>query len=309
MKKILFILFLACCFVACDNTPKIEKEAKLRCNDLFMELAKDPSSVKLSNFRAVYTTDSICILHLVFTAKNGLGVETSDDVEYIYFIGDDNKIYESYVDLSENDSVFLNKAALDMQKKGSFYEGFNYDKAIKHRVITQLNEEGRVVGNPNEIVDIKPLVQTGKWEIKYYKNEFGEYSDNSYLVLTGTGVFSNSATTNSDMSAILFVDKESVSLRLIEYRSSVVKDDDSFDLKIKDTAGEIISFKLYNTKSGYIYFTNSSYFGKNYDKIINILNKEGVIRCSGVMYDSYSSSSYTFSFNLSGYGEAIKYVK
>lgn len=308
MKKLSFILLLACIVAACNTTPKIEKAAQEQCTKLFTELAKDPASVKLTDFRTVYRTDSICILHLVFTAKNGLGMETSDDMEYIYFIGDDNNIYESYVDLSENDSIYLNEAELNNIKKLTFYSNLDYADAMKHRVISQLNEEGRVVGKPEAAVDLKPLVNTGKWTLKYYKDEFGEYSNDKYLVLTGSGVFSNSATTNSEMSAILFVDKENISLRLIEYRSSVVKDDDSFDMKVKDCNGEITKFSLYNTKSGYIYFSNSSYFGNNYDKIKKVLDKEGVIRCSGTMYNSYSSSSYTFSFDLTGYKEALSFL-
>lgn len=293
---------------ACSTTPKIEKNAQEQCTKLFTELAKDPSSVKLSDFRTVYRTDSICILHLVFTAKNGLGVETSDDMEYIYFIGENNNVYESYVDLSENDSIFMNEQALNAIKPYTFYKNLNYSNALKQRVIAQLNESGRVVGNPSAIVDLEPLVKTGKWTLKYYKDEFGEYGDEKYLVLRGNGVFSNSATTNSEMSAILFVDKDGVSMRLIEYKSSVVKDDDSFDLKIKDANGEVTNYSLYNSKSGYIYFTNSSYFGNNADKIRKLLDQEGIIRCSGKMYDSYSSSSYTFTFDLSGYKAALTFL-
>lgn len=308
MKKFTFIFLLACLVAACNTTPKIEKAAQEQCSKLFTELAKDPESVKLTDFRTVYKTDSICILHLVFTAKNGLGMETSDNMEYIYYTGEDGNIYESYVDLSQNDSIYLNETELNNVKKLTFYSDLNYEDAMKHRIISQLNEEGRNVNTPDAVVNLKPLVNTGKWTLKYYKDEFGEYSNDKYLVLSGSGVFSNSATTNSEMSAILFVDKENISLRLIEYRSSVVKDDDSFDMKVKDSNGEITKFSLYNTKSGYIYFSNSSYFGNNYDKIKKVLEKEGVIRCSGTMYDSYSSSSYTFSFDLTGYKEALSFL-
>ena len=308
MKKIPLMLLFMLLVTACSTTPKIEKNAQEQCTKLFTELAKDPSSVKLSDFRTVYRTDSLCILHLVFTAKNGLGVETSDDMEYIYFIGENNNVYESYVDLSENDSIFMNEQALNAIKPYTFYKNLNYSNALKQRVIAQLNESGRVVGNPSAIVDLEPLVKTGKWTLKYYKDEFGEYGDEKYLVLRGNGVFSNSATTNSEMSAILFVDKDGVSMRLIEYKSSVVKDDDSFDLKIKDANGEVTNYSLYNSKSGYIYFTNSSYFGNNADKIRKLLDQEGIIRCSGKMYDSYSSSSYTFTFDLSGYKAALTFL-
>lgn len=307
MKKIPFILLLALIITACDSTPKIEKVAQDQCTKLFTELAKEPSSVKLTDFRTVYRTDSICILHLVFTAKNGLGFDTSDDVEYIYVIGDNN-VYESYVDLSENDSIYMNEAALNAIKPYTFYKHLDYASAMKQRIIAQLNESGRVVGNPNAVVDIEPLVKTGKWTLKYYKDEFGEYGDEKYLVLRGSGVYSNYATTNSNMSAILFVDKDGVSMRLLEYSSLVVKDDDSFDLKIKDAEGDIVNFSLYNSESGYIYFSNSSYFGNNADKIRRVLDKEGIIRCSGRMYNSYSSSTYTFTFDLTGYKAALTFL-
>lgn len=291
-----------------DSTSKIEIYAKQRCSDLFTGLANDPSSVKLSDFRTVYKTDSICILHLKFTAKNRFGVETSDNMEYIYFIGTENKVYESYVYLSSSDSIYLNETALNLLKKGTFYEELDYQNAMKHRIISQLNKEGRVV-NSTESVNIEPLVKTGKWEIEYYKDEFGEYGNSSYLILMGSGVFSNSIATNSDLSAILFVDKGSISLRLIEYRMVVVKNDDTFSLKIKDVDGVVMKFKLYNTESGYMYFTNSDSFGKQYTDMLKILQKEGTIRCSGEMYNSYSSSSYTFSFNLDGFNEAMLYVQ
>lgn len=306
MRKLL-ILLLTCTIVSCSS-PSLEKVAKKQCTILLTEVAKDPSSVKLTNFRTVYQTDSLCILHAVFTAKNGLGVETSDDIEYIYYVGNDNNVYESYLDLSEEDSIFVNEQDMQVVNRYTFYKDLDYKDAIKQRVINQLNTNGRVVGNKELNVNIEPIINIGQWELKYYKDEFGEYSNNKYLVLVGTGVFSNSATTNSEMSAILFVDKTSVSMRLVEYSSLVVKDDDKFNLKIKDNDGSVTRFEMYNSESGYMYFTNSSYFGQRYNNIITILDKEGIIRCNGIMSNSYSSSSYTFSFDLNGYKEAMKYI-
>lgn len=308
MKKHLFLLILAWLIVACNGTSKIVKDATQQCNNLMTELAKDPSSVKLSNFRTVYQTDSICILHFVFTAKNGLGVERSEDAEYIYYVGIDN-VFESYNDLSQNDSIYINESTANQIKKNTFYENLDYANVLKHRVISHLNNHGRVVGDSNQEVNIAPILKTGNWELSSYENEFGESSDKKYLVLMGTGVFSNSATTNSDLTAILFVDSANVSMRLVEYNSSVVKDEMSFDLKVKQENGKISTFSLYNSSSGNIQFTNSDYFGKRYDDIINILNEEGKILCSGVMSNSYSASSYQFSFDLNGYKEAVKYLK
>jgi hypothetical protein len=46
MKKLLFVLSLVCFLSACDKTAKIEKAAQDQCNKFFMEIAKDPESVK-----------------------------------------------------------------------------------------------------------------------------------------------------------------------------------------------------------------------------------------------------------------------
>ena len=161
-----------------------------------------------------------------------------------------------------------------------------------------------IVGNSNDKVNVKPSAKTGEWELEYYKDEFGEYTGRSYIALTGNGVFSNYAATDKDMSAILSVDKSSISLRLVEYKRWVQKEEGTFTLKIKDTSGSITKFRLYNTKSGYMKFTNN-----DYTDMLNILKREGVIRCSGELTNSYRSNSYTFSFNLNGFNEAVSLVK
>lgn len=152
--------------------------------------------------------------------------------------------------------------------------------------------------------DIEPPVNTGEWELEYYKNEFGEITDKSYIVLVGNGVFSNSATTDDEMSAILLVDQSSISLQLVEYNWHVVKEDYPFNLKIKDANGNIIKFRLHNTKSGYIRFTNN-----NYTNMLTFLKNEGTIRCSGEMHRFSRINPYTFSFNLDGFNEALSLVK
>ena len=308
MKKI-FFLIIACIMISCESVTKIEKEAKESCSKMLMELAKDPTSVQLTNFRTVYQTDSVCILHLVFSAQNNLGVMVSDEMEYIYYV-DNTQKYEVCVNLNEQDSIFLNEEELNKIKQYTFYYHLNYHDAIKHRVITQLNKKGRVVGHLNEPVNLSPLVNTGKWELKYYKNEFGEYTNEKYLTIEGVGTFSNSAATNSELTALLFVEKNSIALRLIEYNYLVVKNDDWFSMKIKDSNENIEYFnEMWNNSHGNIYFYDSKSFGYNYEKILKILQKEGIIRCNGRMSNEYSSSTYTFSFDINGYNEALKYIK
>ena len=152
--------------------------------------------------------------------------------------------------------------------------------------------------------EIDPPINTGEWNIEYYQDEFGEVTNNSYIELVGSGIFSNYAATDKEMSAILIVDKSSISLSLVEYRHWVMKEDAIFDLKIKDSNENITKFRLRNTRSGSIKFTNN-----NYTKMMSILKNEGTIRCSGELHNSYRSNPYTFSFNLDGFNEALSLVK
>ena len=92
---------------SCSKSAKLEKVAKEQMEATFKEIARDPSSVSLSNIETVYSDDSLCILHCDFSAKNGLGAEVKDKCEYI-FISSNGKNYESYMEISKNEEgVFV----------------------------------------------------------------------------------------------------------------------------------------------------------------------------------------------------------
>ena len=50
------------------------------------ELAKDPSSVQISDIKTMYANDSICILHFKFSAKNSFGAMRTSMYEYVYLV-------------------------------------------------------------------------------------------------------------------------------------------------------------------------------------------------------------------------------
>ncbi|MBR8760359.1 hypothetical protein IX308_000471 [Porphyromonas levii] len=95
MRKIMYFstLLLVCCLVvACSQSSKLESAAKKQMEATFKEMAKDPSSVKLSNMETVFSDDSLCIIHVDFSAKNGLGTEVKDRCEYIYISSNGKKL-------------------------------------------------------------------------------------------------------------------------------------------------------------------------------------------------------------------------
>jgi hypothetical protein len=301
---VLFVLALC----SCSQKSKLESMAKDQMGKTFKEIAKDPESVKLSNLETVYSDDSLCIIHVDFTAKNGLGSEIKDRCEYI-FISSNGKNYESYQEIAnEEDGIFVSVEKYNKKKKGTIYETLDYEPGIRYLAAIYVNENGREAGNSEgESFSIPVPTGTGSWEMKSYKDEFGEESASKYLVLMGNGVFSNSATTNSKMAAVLFTEKSGdFSFKLIEYSSSVVKSDDSYEYRIKDSEGDVHEMILYNDEeSGQM----SSWSFEYKETMKKILNKGGVITVSVRERNSYfTPNTYLFKLDVTGYDKAISFL-
>lgn len=293
---------------SCSQSTKTSNEAKSAMEACIKELAKNPESVRLTKVSPVYENDSLTILHFDFTAKNGLGMESTDKMEYVYLVQGDKK-YEAIHEVGA-DSVFVSTPTWEKNRKGNIYESLDYDGAIRYLAATYINGNGRVVGDKARDQEVKISVptQTGSWELKNYSDEFGEPTEKNYLVLMGEGIFSNSATSNSKLQVVFFIDDDSFSFRLFEYGSSPVKDDDhAYVTRIKDRDGIVHDFRLWNSgQSGQIGPMFSS--SENYKELSEILKKGGEIIVT-MKYSSYSDSDYRFKLDVDGFSNAIKYVK
>ena len=86
MKRIKVLVVLSVCILmlSCSKSAQIKGEAQKQMEQTFKEVAKDPSSVKLSNSTVVFNDDSLCIIHVDFSAKTGLGTEAKSRYEYIF---------------------------------------------------------------------------------------------------------------------------------------------------------------------------------------------------------------------------------
>ena len=267
---------------------------------VFNEIAKDPSSVKIANVNAVFSNDSLCIFHFNFTAKNGLGMETTSKMEYVY-METGGKKYEAYNTL-DADSVYQDQVTFEKKKVGKIYENLPYESAMFYRAAILANNNGRVVGDKDgeEEISIPIPTNTGFWELGNYIDEFGEETPNRYLRRGGKGVFSNSATTGSRMTAYLVVDRKNITFRFVEYDDHVVKDDESCEMKIKDSYGDVHEITLYNSRDGQMTTFSD-------EKVKDILKKGGKITCSAEM-GKYSKSKYLFKMDVSGYEEAYEFI-
>lgn len=303
MKKLSYLIctLMAVLISSCANKAKaLKEEAEKAMPQVFSEVAKDPGSVKISNVKTVFSNDSLCIFHFNLTAKNGLGMETTRKMEYVY-METEGKKYEAYNTL-DADSVYQDQATFEKKKVGKIYENLPYESAMFYRAAILANNNGRVVGDKDgeEEISIPIPTKTGFWELGNYVDEFGEKTSNRYLRLGGKGVFSNSATTGSRMTAYLVVDRKNVTFRFVEYDDHIVKDDESCEMKIKDSYGDIHEITLYNSRDGQMTTFSD-------EKVKDILKKGGKITCSAEM-GKYSKSKYLFKMDVSGYEEAYEFI-
>jgi hypothetical protein len=313
MKKISTFLALSFAvlfifFSCCNPSSKIEKAAQAQVQATLTELAKDPSSVKFDNIQTKFLNDSLCILQMNWTAKNGLGHEITDHIEY-YYIGSKGKFYEAYQEFSGDGAIFCTEEQYNKQKKGKIYESLSYDEGLRYLTALFTNTSGREAGNSGSgtfVIDVP--TGTGQWDLKAYTDEFGEEGNEKYLILRGTGTFSNSATTGSNLSALLFVGKGGdFSFRLIEYNSHVVKSNDNYSYHIKDSEGEVYDMILLNNySSGQM----SSWRSSDVTTMSTILNKGGVFTVAvRELYAYGTPSTYLFKMDATGFGKAIQYLQ
>jgi hypothetical protein len=146
------------------------------------------------------------------------------------------------------------------------------------------------------------------WKIGEFVDEFKKPTGDKYVsVDVYNGIFSNSATTNSKLYAVVQVTKEDIGIMLWEYGSNLVKgiyDYNEYSITILDQAGK----KHY--MSGTLYEGSTRvYIDNKYEaEMLQILQKDGEI--SFYLEDSkYSVSTYLFTINCDGFLSLYAQIK
>ena len=140
----------------------------------------------------------------------------------------------------------------------------------------------------------------GNWVIKYYVDEFNEYTDIKYITTSSdiVGTFSNSATTNSLLKARFLIDAENVAIKLFEYGSSTVKSyyTATYKITMKDTAG------TKHTIYGVMYDGGDRVnIKEEYEElVINTLKKPGTVSFY-LVESKYTTSTYLFTVNTGNF--------
>lgn len=145
----------------------------------------------------------------------------------------------------------------------------------------------------------------GIWKTSYYVDDFGEPTKEGFVGAVCEGVFSNSATTNSDLGVKFLIDESSIRIQLYEYaRNHPIKGEGILVFKAK-RGDEILEFKTYNSDSG-----NNTVDNEYYDLLISFLQKGGEIKFIAETSSSYSLSEYKFTLIDASYiKEALLYIK
>lgn len=302
------VILLCLMFWACSQVNTTSKEAEAQLPVAIAAWAKDPTSVKLKDIKTMYTNDSLSILHANVMGKNGLGHEVTNRIEYVY-LNTEGNIYDAVCELTD-DSVYQDIETWEKTKNEKIYKKLDYDNALAYRAIMCINENGRDINDKfnEKSVNLRVPTNTGRWKLHTTTDKFGEKTNVKYLTVIGEGKFSNSATSGSRLSVVLFWMGESCCIRLLEYGTNVAKDGGGpYEVRIKDGNGKEYPLMLFYNDEADGDICPLDLTAKTNNTIKDILEKGGDVTFS-VKYDKYTFNSYQFKVNVDGFSDAVKFL-
>ena len=184
--------------------------------------------------------------------------------------------------------------------------GNNYDYKNKNNDSnTSTTSNYKLSTTPSE----KPKLLEAPWTFDRFVDEFGDKTGRQYMVLSITGTFSNSATTNSCLTVDLVITSNSADFRLYEYcRIHPVKnfhsDGTLYTMKTKDQAGVRHDFYLKNYEEALVFYQMFS-DSPGEKEFQNLLTKSTLLKVH--MYETENQTTeYNFNINCIGYNKAFK---
>ena len=137
-------------------------------------------------------------------------------------------------------------------------------------------------------------ISYGQWKTYEYKDEFGDLTGDTFEAFQASGIFSNSATTNSECGFLFKHDvDQSYTIVIYPYNGSTSERfvDNTFQVvKIKTDDG-IKTIQAFVTDRGEVYFSRESY-----TELRDIISKPGDYFFLLNYEDDYSDSRYRFKF-------------
>ncbi len=212
----------------------------------------------------------------------------------------------------ENLEGYQKLEALESKRSTSYYSDLSTQKINTYKTAC----DAKLKAMEDERKRIEELNKTGDWAYGSYVDDFGDKTGEGFISQTVMGLFSNSATTNSDLRVRMFIsnadlNQERPSFRLYEYNGNnavkgVYSDSNPVTCRIKDENGSIFNLTLY-TAQGFESFSIDQ-DGKNkanVDALKEIIRNEGSVQFSCVE-DRYRSTKYFFKLDFKYFGNIVR---
>ncbi|MEI7675750.1 MAG: hypothetical protein WCJ03_03130 [Bacteroidales bacterium] len=149
-----------------------------------------------------------------------------------------------------------------------------------------------------------PVKTENYWNVTHYTDEFGEETKQKVIrSVDYYGKFSNSATQDSRLRVIFFIEGEtSMSIKLFEYdNTNPVKHctEDGYRMKVRNSTGEDLVIRGEN------YSDRINFGRRDTKKFTSLLKKNSILKIYIAEISQYSRSSYQVTINPSGFKEAL----
>lgn len=222
----------------------------------------------------------------------------NENGQWVVYLGEKKKSLLAKI-ISNEINNNLGKAYVQCEKALELYP----EDSLFQKKLVQI--EADIKENAAKKREEKKLYATqGKWKLKYFVDEFNEKTKAGYIELRDVdGTFSNSATDNSKLTAILLVtDKNEVQIFLKEYGSSLVK---SYSYE------SYTIFTLHNgVKKGFNgYMTSDRVVVEDSQKFLDVIKQGGRIKIYIKEAGRYASSTYLFEMDFTNLDKAMKKLK
>ena len=308
MNAITMITVAMVLLVSCNNSPSINDNAR-KGAETAIKVNAQKLGVNVSdiNLRIMFENDSLCIIHANYLVNE----KHNNMMEYVY-LEYKNQIYEAYqIPSLMNDSVYMSEQEFERFKSGKLFERFSYNDYLYYKCIMLINTHGRQVENKKADVKIPVPISTGLWELCNSTDEFGDETKTNYLMMEGIASLTTNATTSGmDLHLNMIVNKDRFMFKVFEPdgKRLIGEENRPTMVKIKGADGTIQEFEFVWKGDGNVYINDE----KNADEVMNsfndIMNKGGVVSFVMIV-DGSLLKTYKFKLDVSGYKEALDYVK
>ncbi len=156
------------------------------------------------------------------------------------------------------------------------------------------------------------------WSIDYYLDDYGDKTDEAYVIGKFDGTFSNTATTSSSLTVLFFYSPNECSIRLLEYDSvkaifptgkyayiqfKIDNDEYKIDMNVPDLGSDLYLYAIPRGK--YISSHELEKQQKKRDKcdvLVNALKEGKQIKC---VIKNDNASAYYFTLEGKGFNDTL----